>query len=83
MNGIGRRRKSFGRQANAQLGARSHEWDRATLQKLWPPGQRAARSPIPYPNRIGKIASTSKPRTKSAPATRANEKAGAAYHSGQ
>ena len=36
-----------------------------------------------YPNRIGKIASRSKPRTKSAPAIRANEKTGATYHSGQ
>ncbi len=36
-----------------------------------------------YPNRIGKIASRSKARTKSPPATRANEKTGATYHSGQ
>ncbi len=61
-------------------------------------GQRAARSAIPdskrlddlmswisalYPNRVGEIASRSKPRTKSAPAIRANKKTGTAYHSGQ
>ena len=39
--------------------------------------------PALYPRCIGKIASRSNARTKSAPAIRANEKTGAAYHSGQ
>ncbi len=71
-------------------------WDRVTLQAnpkdspCWPRepdskkrGDLTGWLCAPYPNRIGKIASRSRARTKSAPAIRANEKTGATYHSGQ
>jgi len=84
--------------AEGQRAARSAALKgRATPHKLWPkanaqPGARPGSKRLDdlmswisalYPNRIGKIASRSKPKTKSAPAIRANEKTGNAYHSGQ